>query len=275
MKSKMTLVSIIFIAFAIMSLDIIPALQVESTSENTSNDVIIAIKTGDKIDRTITVSSTTAEQLTEELQNLQSKIDTKEITEKEYLEQFIYLFQKEGVIPEDFSLELFQQIAQVLQEQLSLTPLDEILSTFALKQTSLFDNNPTKIPIHIGQATIIGSISFGNYLVRRVIPFKPFGFYEVFSQELIPNYNLSSFFTYASACIWTPGPRGYHVLYSFMPYPGLQSFAQKIFLDKSIGGIFIAGANISLEAFSTDGKTVLFDATIGVYGSDLMIGFGL
>jgi hypothetical protein len=31
--------------------------------------------------------------------------------------------------------------------------------------------------------------------------------------------------------------------------------------------------NISLEAFSKDGSKVYFDATIGIYGADLMIGF--
>jgi hypothetical protein len=273
MSSRRTVVLFIFIVFAIMNLEILPALPIESSSENASNDVIIAIKTGDKIDRTIPVSSATAEQLKDELLKLQSKIEAHKITEKEYLEQFINLFKKQGLLPKEITLELFQQIAEILQGKSSSTSFDESLQKFGLKETSLFENNPAKIPIHIGKATIIGSIRFGNYLVRRVIPFKPYVFDEIFSKELFLNYNLSSCFTYASACIWIPGPQGHHVLYSFIPYPGLQSFSQKIFLDKSIGGIFLIGANISLEAFSEDGKNVLFDATIGVYGSDIMIGF--
>lgn len=266
---------IVFIACAIISLDTLPALQQNTITENNQQDIIISLQTSDNHKRTIKVSPETAEMITADLKELQIKIDQNEISELEYFEQFIELFKKEGIIPEEYSLRLFQLIGEKLQEKLSITTLDEQLSSRLTQDTALFANDPKTIPIHLGRATIIGSISFGNYLVRRVIPFKPFGFYEVFSKELFLDYNLSSFFTYASACIWTPGPRGHHVLYSFIPYPGLQSFSQKIFLDKSIGGIFLLGANISLEAFTEDGENVLFDATIGVYGADLMMGFGI
>ena len=132
-------------------------------------------------------------------------------------------------------------------------------------------NNNT--PIHLGRRTIIASLGIGNYLVRRIIPIRPYGFIDVINKEILKRYNLTSTFSYAAACMWTPGPSGYHVLHSFIPIAGYETYSQKIFNDKSIGGVFILGINISLEAFSNDGAKVYFDATIGIYGADLMIGF--
>ncbi|MDG6228580.1 MAG: hypothetical protein QCH96_01290 [Candidatus Thermoplasmatota archaeon] len=245
------------------------------------NDVSIIVRShsNDINEQIVQVSYKTTDGIINELKNSQTRLKNQEISELEYLHEFLSIFQTFGILPSNFSIVFFQRLADQAQgsihssHNLNLVQrFDQILYE-TYEQNNQFDRaiNPS---IHIGRGTIIGSVSFGNYLVKRIIPFKPYGFHEVFSKKLFLDYNLSSVFSYASACIWTPGPRGHHVLYSFYPYPGLQSFSKNVFVDKAIGGMYLLGAHISLEAFSNDGKNILFDATIGVYGADLMIGFG-
>ncbi len=280
MKLSRNVIVLLMIVCMFISANCPQVFSKDITASSSSNDVRITVKaqTIDPYEKTIMMDYESAKILMSDLKNLQMKISIGGITEQEYLGRFLEIFQNSGILPEEYSIELFYKCAKAIHQLISLSLLDGAIQRIGRRGVDFFESNTLQdgydgIPLHIGRATIIGSISFGNYLVKRVIPFKPYGFNEVFSKELSLNYNLSSYFTFASACMWIPGPRGNHVLFSFYPYTGLESLSQKRFIEKSIGGIFILGANISLEVFSNDGKDVLFDATIGVYGADLMIGF--
>ncbi|MFH1014018.1 MAG: hypothetical protein V1769_05885 [Thermoplasmatota archaeon] len=281
MKWSKNIIVLLMIACMFISANCSQVFSKENTACMSSNDVSITIKaqTIDSYEKTIMMDYESAKILMSDLKNLQIDMEIGEIVEKEYLRRFLEIFRNSGILPEEYSIEFFYECAKTFHQSITSSVLYEAIQRIGRLGVDFFERNTLQdvydgIPLHIGRATIIGSISFGNYLVKRVIPFKPYGFNEVFSKELFLDYNLSSYFTFASACIWIPGPRGNHVLFSFYPYMGLESFSQKRFIDKSIGGIFILGANISIEAFSNDGKDVLFDATIGVYGADIMIGFG-
>jgi hypothetical protein len=187
-----------------------------------------------------------------------------------YFDNFIRIFQEEDILPFEYNLDFLLELYNLLYQNISN------LESYDLKFEKSNDDKKflnSDIPIHFGRRTIIASLGIGNFLVRRIIPIRPYGFINVIDKEILRKYNLTSTFSYAAACMWTPGPSGYHVLHSFIPIAGFEDFSHKIFSDKSIGGVFLFGINISLEAFSKDRSIVFFDATIGVYGVDFMIGF--
>lgn len=264
-KSKIILFSIICLLLVANNATI---LSKEESLDDKNSEIIIRISSdaSQHEEHLFEMSRQQADQIIMQIQLLQENLEDQEITEVEYIKGFIDIFQKQHLLPKECSFENLFSLAQEFQvKSPSLyLPLNNTNETG--------DEKPT-IPLHIGRSTIIASIGIGNYLVQRIIPFRPFGFHEVFTNDLLTDYNLTSMFSYASACIWTPGPKGHHVLYSLKPYPALERFSQKIFADKAIGGIFFLGVNISLEAYAKDGSEVLFDATIGIYGSDIMFGF--
>jgi len=252
-----------------------------SDTQTSLDDVSIIVRShsNDVNEQIVQVSYETTDWIIKELKNSQTRLKNLEISELEYLKDLLSIFHTLGLLPSEISIYSFQRLADEIQETMLSSIDTEYIQRMGKIMLNVYEpvhqfDSGKDLPIHIGRGTIIGSVSFGNYLVKRIIPFKPYGFYELFSRRLFLDYNISSVFSYASACIWTPGPRGHHVLYSFYPYPSLQSFSKNIFVDKAIGGIFLLGTHISLEAYSNDGKNILFDATIGVYGADLMIGFG-
>jgi hypothetical protein len=265
-KNKITIFSIMVILLLLT----VHCSGILSESTLKKNDVKLILKNSDgRALKSINKSSDEIILMMNNMKTLLNKLENNTISEKDFLESLLVLFMNEDIIPKTCTFNNLKEIGSAFSQNIDQ---DNFFDFNNLNYFNLF-NDSMGIPIHLGRSTIIGSISFGNYLVKRVIPFGKYGFYEVFSKNILLDYNLSSDFTYASACLWTPGPHGNHVLYSFMHYPGLQKLSHKVFIDKAIGGLFVIGANISLEAFSTENDQVLFDATIGVYGSDMMFGF--
>jgi len=281
MKNKNKLFIILLITFFLFMLHVSPILSHSVMKNKNSKENVIILRVKDRSGKSLDsmeINYDDFSSIMTKLKRLQQQLENNSITEKYFLTNLLTVFSDVNLIPKTCNFENLELIANGLHQKiikLNNKAMGNEHKTFQFEQSDTNEIKKTsdKIPFHLGRSTIIGSISFGNYLVKRVIPFSPYGFYEVFTRELFQEYNLSSFFTYASACIWIPGPRGHHVLYSFIHYPGLDFLSKKIFIDKAIGGIFVLGANISLEAYSTQGDQVLFDATIGVYGSDIMIGF--
>jgi hypothetical protein len=195
-------------------------------------------------------------------------LNKNEINDLTYFNEFIKIFQDENILSKNFNLNNMIELSNLIIQDKSIE--HKIHEKSSNSNEKIFNNS---FPVHIGKRTIIASLGIGSYLVRRIIPIKPYGFINVLNKEILRKYNLSSTFSYAAACMWTPGPRGYHVLHSLNPISGLEDFSKKIFNNKAIGGIFLLGLNISLEAFSKDRSKVYFDATIGIYGADLMVGF--
>ena len=240
----------------------------QEQSFDRSEEVILRIKANSifEEDKYIEMSREKVDQIILNIQKLQFDLENNKLTHKEYIKGFLEVFQNENLISNEITLDKLEKIGKIFQNNLLLN--NPIIDS----KNDTTDVNKG-LPLHVGRSTVIASIGIGNFLVKRIIPFRPFGFYDLFNRDFLKTYNLTSTFSYASACIWTPGPKGHHVLYSLNPYPGLDILSQKIFADKAIGGIFILGINISLEAFTADYSEVLFDATIGVYGSDIMYGF--
>jgi len=257
-------------------------LNIQVSSENITNmskleeieENIVTIKIGTDdygLNATyIDITFTQTQRIIEKLKTLKQKLNQNIIDDISYFNDFITIFQEEKILPKECTLELIIEIYNYLFQNISLLKNENLILEKPKQNTNLLD---FEIPIHLGRKTIIASIGIGNYLVRRIIPIRPYGFIDIMNREIFKKYNLTSTFSYAAACMWTPGPSGYHVLHSYIPVIGFENYTKKIFIDKSIGGVFILGLNISLEAFSKDGSKVYFDATIGIYGADLMIGF--
>ena len=268
---KKIIISIIILSFLILN---IPVLSENITKENKPGEEIVTIKIGETINgynatyMEITYNQT--EKIIEKLKYLKLRLNQNQINDITYIKEFIKIFQEENILPIELNLDVLIEISNSLYQKISDFPGKNLIFE-DLGEKNLILNNET--PIHIGKKTIIASLGIGNYLVRRIIPIRPYRFINIINKEILKRFNLTSTFSYAAACMWTPGPSGYHVLHSFNPITGFETFSQKIFNDKSIGGIFILGMNISLEAFSKDGNKVYFDATIGIYGADFMIGF--
>jgi hypothetical protein len=257
---------------------IILTLNIQVISQNTYKEsdkeeiVIIKIRedsTGQKATY-MNINLEQTQKIIEKLEKIIDKLNKDEIDEITYFDNFLKIFQEENIIPEHCNIELLLEIYNLIYQNITLNQDETKNSEKPERQFGLLDN---EIPIHLGRRTIIASLGIGNYLVKRIIPIRPFGFIDIMNKEILRRYNLTSTFSYALACMWTPGPSGHHVLHSLIPLAGFENFSEKIFIDKAIGGIFILGLNISLEAFSRDGTKVYFDATIGIYGADLMIGF--
>ena len=258
---------------------ILLTLNFQVLSENNTDysiieDNLVTIKIGTEeygLNTTyMNITFTQTQRIIEKLTILKQKLNQNEIDDITYFNDFITIFQEENILPEEYSLDILLEIYNSLFQNVTFLK-DEALFLKMSKQNT--NNIDYEIPIHLGKRTIIASLGIGNYLVRRIIPIIPYGFIDIMNKDILGKYNLTSTFSYAAACIWTPGPSGYHVLHSFMPVIGFENLTTKIFNDKSIGGVFILGLNISLEAFSKNGDQVYFDATIGVYGADFMIGF--
>ncbi len=260
----------IFIIILTLNIQVIS----QNTNKESDKDEIVIIKLGEdsngqkSIYMNINLQQT--QKIIEKLENLLNKLKQDEIDEITYFNNFLKIFQEENIIPEHCNIELLLEIYNLIYQNITLNQDETINSEKPERQFGLLDN---EIPIHLGRRTIIASLGIGNYLVKRIIPIRPFGFIDIMNKEILKRYNLTSTFSYALACMWTPGPLGNHVLHSLIPLAGFENFSDKIFIDRAIGGIFILGLNISLEAFSRDGTKVYFDATIGIYGADLMIGF--
>ena len=265
MKSIKKKVLLLMVLGALLSNSLIIVQSQQNTTMEKEN-VFIHVKNdqGNTLE-SIGLSNDKAYIIKDKLIDLTNQMERGEYTTYVYLEKLLSIFHEAKILPLHFNLKNLQEIAQKLNNLIDQQNYEN--------ENQLI--NTARGSLHIGRGTVIGSIGIGNFLVRRIIPFAPYDFINIFTKKLFLDYNLSSFFSYASACIWTPGPKGHHILYSFISYPGLSALSKKIFVDKAIGGIFILGANISLEAYSQDGQKVLFDATIGVYGSDIMIGFGI
>jgi hypothetical protein len=266
---KKIIITIIILSILLIN---IPALSEKIIQANKNEEKIVTIKINKDINGysatylDITYSQT--QRIIEKLRDLKIKLNQKQINDLTYINDFIKIFQEEKILPNEINLNSLLQIHNSIYTNISSLQLENPISK---KENNYILNND--FPIHIGRNTIIASLGIGNYLVKRIIPIRPYRFINIIDKEILRRYNLTSTFSYAAACIWTPGPSGYHVLHSFKPIIGLENYSQKIFNDKSIGGIFLLGMNISLEAFSKDGSKVYFDATIGIYGADLMIGF--
>jgi hypothetical protein len=254
-------------------------LNIQVSSENSTNDSkteesLVTIKIGTEeygLDATyIDITFSQTQIIIEKLKNLKQKLNQNEIDDITYFNDFITIFQEENIIPKECNLDLILEIYNSLFQNITLLKDENLILKRQKQNTDAIDY---EIPIHLGKRTIIASLGIGNYLVRRIIPIIPYGFIDIMNKDILGKYNLTSTFSYAAACMWTPGPSGYHVLHSFIPITGFENLTTKTFVDKSIGGFFILGLNISLEAFSKDGNQVYFDATIGIYGADLMIGF--
>jgi hypothetical protein len=261
---KKIIISLIILSFLIIN---IPVLSENNHQQDAINEEIVIIKIGEAqngnnpIYKKISYSQT--QQIIEKLKNLKLQLNQDQIDDLTYISDFIKIFQDEKILPKEISLELLIEISDLISK-------NKYLDNEKINGITNLSNDAS---IHIGKKTIIASLGIGNYLVRRIIPIRPYRFINLLDKEILRRYNLTSTFSYAAACMWTPGPSGYHVLHSFNPIIGFEAFSHKIFNNKSIGGVFLLGANISLEAFSSDGTKVFFDATIGIYGADLMIGF--
>jgi hypothetical protein len=244
----------------------------EETKKNENENELITLKIGENINGLkatyIEITYDQTQKIMDKLIILKQKLDKNEITDLAYFNEFIKIFQDENILSKNCNLNNMIEISNLINQNISIEKSIDKISDESNKK--LLNN---ELPIHIGKRTIIASLGIGNYLVRRIIPIKPYGFIDVINREILRKYNLTSTFSYAAACMWTPGPRGYHVLHSLNPIVGLEDFSKKTFNSKAIGGIFLLGLNISLEAFSKDRSKVYFDATIGIYGADLMIGF--
>ena len=272
MKNKNILNKIIIILIILSFLILnVSVLSQNNIQENKTEEQIVTIKIGENINgfnaTYIDISYTQTQRIIEKLTTLKQKLN--QIDDFTYFNDFIKIFQEENILPTECNLNLLLEISNLLYQNISLFKVNDLILEKP-KDNIILDND---VPIHLGRRTIIASLGIGNYLVRRIIPIRPYGFIDVINKEILRRYNLTSTFSYAAACMWTPGPSGYHVLHSFIPIAGFETYSQKIFNDKSIGGVFLLGVNISLEAFSKDGSKVYFDATIGIYGADLMIGF--
>ena len=264
------IISLIIISFLILNISV---LSENNIQENKLEEQIVMIKIGENINgfnaTYIEITYTQTQRIIEKLTDLKQKLNKNQIDDHTYFNEFIKIFQEENILPTDCNLNQLIEISNLMYQNNSLFKINDLISE--KPNNNIILNNNT--PIHLGRRTIIASLGIGNYLVRRIIPIRPYGFIDVINKEILKKYNLTSTFSYAAACMWTPGPSGYHVLHSYIPITGFETFSQKIFNDKSIGGVFLLGVNISLEAFSKDGNKVYFDATIGIYGADLMIGF--
>jgi hypothetical protein len=263
----------------ILIVTIFLTLNIQVLSENITKEskleeerVIIKIGTDEYgLDATyIEITFTQTQRIIEKLKSLKQKLNQNEIDDITYFNEFIKIFQEENILPNKYNLDLLLEIYNLLYQNITLLKDENLILEEHKQNNNILDN---EIPIHLGRRTIIASLGIGNYLVKRIIPIRPYGFIDIINKEILRRYNLTSTFSYAAACMWTPGPSGYHVLHSFIPITEFENYSKKIFNDKSIGGVFLLGLNISLEAYSKDGSKVYFDATIGVYGADLMIGF--
>lgn len=263
MKKK--IISLLIFILLILNLSVLSKKTIERNEY--INEVII-VKIGENIDgfksTFIEISYQQKQNIIEKLTNIKQKLDNKQITDLNYIREFIKIFQDENILSKNININTMIEASNLLNQKIPTYNISEI------SNNKLLENDAS---IHIGKKTIIASLGIGNYLVKRIIPIKPYGFIDLINKEILRKYNLTSTFSYASVCIWIPGPRGYHVLHSLNPISGLEDFSKKIFNNKAIGGIFLLGLNISLEAFSKDRSIVYFDATIGIYGADLMIGF--
>jgi len=94
---------------------------------------------------------------------------------------------------------------------------------------------------------------------------------------LFEGINLSAYWTYALGAFVIPNVPGYHVFMSSIPFPGLESQRNQVWVDttRALFGFYLAGAKISMTCISNGyrtGPTPLFDKTVGILGADLLIG---
>jgi hypothetical protein len=270
-KNKKIIIILIILSFLTININVLS----EKISQDTElEEKIVTIKIGTDLNgykaKYIDISYMQTQRIIDKLSNLKQELNEKQINELTYFDKFIKIFQEEDILPIEYNLDFLFEIYDLIYQSIFKIESSDLRFDKSQISNKIVDND---IPIHLGRRTIIASLGIGNYLVRRIIPIRPYGFINVINKEILRRYNLTSTFSYAAACMWTPGPSGYHVLHSFIPIAGFEDFSQKVFLNKSIGGVFLLGMNISLEAFSKDRSIVFFDATIGIYGADLMIGF--
>jgi len=95
--------------------------------------IIVRCQSNSVNEHIVQISYETTRWIIEELKNIQTRLKEQEISELEYLHEFLSIFQTFGILPSNFSIVFFQRLADQAQ--------GTIHSSHNLKLVQRFDQN--------------------------------------------------------------------------------------------------------------------------------------